>query len=85
MNLNIQHKNRYFFWQVAVLACRCSFAQMCFKKGAFENFVNFSRKYVLESPFKKVAGLKPCNFIKKETPTQVFSSEISEIFKKTFF
>ena len=26
-----------------------------------------------------------CSFIKKETPTQVFSSEICEIFKNTFF
>ena len=26
-----------------------------------------------------------CNFIKKETPTQVFSCEFSEMFKKTFF
>ena len=26
-----------------------------------------------------------CNFIKKETPTQVLSCEISEIFKNSFF
>ena len=34
--------------------------------------------------FNKVAG-KACNFIKKETPTQVFSCEYCEIFKKTNF
>ena len=26
-----------------------------------------------------------CNFIKKETPTQVFSCEFSEVFKNIFF
>ena len=41
---------------------------------------------VLESPFNKVAGLKAHNFIKKEAPTQVFSSEYSEIVKNnTYF
>ena len=39
---------------------------------------------VLESLFNKVAGLKACSFIKK-TPTQVFSCEYCEIFKKPFF
>ena len=35
--------------------------------------------------FNKLAGSKAFNFIKKETPTQVFSSEYYEIFKNTFF
>ena len=35
--------------------------------------------------FNKLAGLKAFNFIKNETPTQVFSSEYYEIFKNTFF
>ena len=35
--------------------------------------------------FKKVTGLRPCNFIKKETPTRVFSCKICEIFKNTYF
>ena len=38
---------------------------------------------VLESLFNKVGGLA-CNFIKKETPTQVFSCEYCEILKKGF-
>ena len=43
-----------------------------------ENFANFTGKHqCLESLFNKVADLK-------ETPTQVFSSEICEIFKDTF-
>ena len=33
----------------------------------------------------KVTGLKACNFIKKETPTQVFSSEYHKICKNSFF
>ena len=36
--------------------------------------------------FNKVTGLMTCNFIKKETPTQVFSCECLKIFeKKTFY
>ena len=40
---------------------------------------------MLESLFNKVADLKTCHFIKKETPTQVLSCEYCEIFKNTFF
>ena len=40
---------------------------------------------VLESLFNKVAELKACNFIKKETPRQVFSREYGEIFKNSRF
>ena len=36
---------------------------------------------VLESP---VIKLKASNFIRKETPTQIFSCEICKIFKNTF-
>ena len=39
---------------------------------------------MLEFLFNKVAGLKACVFIEKETPTQVFSCEYWEIFKNSF-
>ena len=35
--------------------------------------------------YNRVAGLKACNFIEKETPKQAFSSGYSKIFKNTFF
>ena len=36
---------------------------------------------VLESlSLNKAAGLKICNFIKKQSPTQVFSCEYSKVF-----
>ena len=34
--------------------------------------------------FNKVTGLMACNFIKKETPTQVFSCECLKMFEKNF-
>ena len=34
--------------------------------------------------FNKVTGLMTCNFIKKETPTQVFSCEYLKMFEKNF-
>ena len=50
---------------------RCSI-----KKGVVRNFVKFTRKHLCQSLF---------NFIRKETLVQVFSCEICEIFKNTFF
>ena len=40
---------------------------------------------MLLSFFNKVAGLKICNFIKKENPTQVFLCKYYEFFKDSFF
>ena len=45
---------------------------------------NHNKIVVLESLFNKVTGLKACNFIKTETPTQVFSSEYLKNFKNSF-
>ena len=39
---------------------------------------------MLEFLFNKAADLKVCNFIKKETPPQLFSCEYHEIFKNSF-
>ena len=39
---------------------------------------------MLESLFNKVAANQVCHFTKK-TPTQMFSCEICEIFKNTYF
>ena len=51
-----------------------SHPQMFFKIGVRKNFANFTgKKPLLESLFNKVA----------ETPTQVFSCEITKIFKNT--
>ena len=41
--------------------------------------------FVLESLFNKVTGLMAYNFIKKETPTQVFPREYHKMFEKSFF
>ena len=56
---------------------------MFFKIAVLKNF-SLSRKQLLESPFNKVAGLTVCIFIKKKTPTQLFSCEYCEILKSTF-
>ena len=60
---------------------RCSM-----KKGALINFTKFTGKHLCQSLFfHKIAGLKACNFIKKETMTQAFSCEFCKISKNTFF
>ena len=59
---------------------------MFFKIGDLKKFRNIHRKApLLESFLKKVGGLQICNFIQKETATQVFSCEYYEIFKNTLF
>ena len=47
---------------------------MFFKIVVFKIFAIFTGKH-----------LQPCNFIKKETPTQVFSREYCEIFNNSLF
>ena len=46
---------------------------MCFmKRGVLRNFAKFTGKHLCHSTFfNKVADV--CNFIKKDTPAQVFS------------
>ena len=57
------------------------------EKAVPKKFLNIHRKTtVLESLFNRVAGLKACNFIKRDsnTATQVFSWEYCKIFKNTY-
>ena len=50
-----------------------------------QRFCKFHGKTpALESLFNKVADLKVCNFIKKETPPQLFSCRYHKIFKNSF-
>ena len=56
-------------------------------KAVLKKFLNIHRKEtVLESLFNRVAGLKVCNFIKRDsdTATQVFSCEYCKMFKNTY-
>ena len=66
---------------------RSSRSQMFFKIGVLKNFAIFTGKHLCwglffnRVPFRK--GLQAFNFIKKETPTQLFSCEYCEILKNT--
>ena len=66
---------------------RSSHQRCSIRKAVLRNFAKIHRKHLPESFFNKVAGLRPqaCNFIKKETLTQVFSSGFCEISKVVFF
>ena len=68
--------------------CRSSHQRCSVKKVVPRNAANFIGKQLCQSLFfYKVAGLLgcSCNFIKKETLTQVFSCEFCEISKNNFF
>ena len=62
-------------------------AQTCFvKKGVLRNFAKFTGKHLCQSLFfNKVAGLKSCNYTKKDTLAQVFSGDFCEISKNVIF
>ena len=50
---------------------------MFFKICVLKNFADFPGKHLCWSLFfDNIAALKTCGFIKKDTPTQVFSYEI---------
>ena len=59
------------------------------KKGVLKNFAKFTGKHLCRSLFfKKVASLRPTTFLFKKGfrhRRQVFSCEVYEIFKNTFF
>ena len=61
---------------------RNSRSQLFFKIRVLKNFVNFTGKHLCWSLFLSLSvGVS----LLKETPTQVFFSEIYEIFKNIFF
>ena len=54
------------------------------KKDIRRNFAKFTGKQLWQSLFfNKVAGLKACNCVKKETLAQMFSCEFCKISKNT--
>ena len=57
-----------------------------FQNRCYYKFPDIHKKIsVLGSLFNKVTGLMACNFINKETPTQVFSCEYHKMFEKSIF
>ena len=50
-----------------------------------ENFANFAGKPVLESLFKKVAGLRPCNVTKKRLQHRCFPVKFAKFLRTTLF
>ena len=61
------------------------FANVLQNRSSYKFLAIRKKISVLESLFNKVTGLMPCNFIKKETPTQVLSCEYHKMFENSFF
>ena len=73
-------------WIVTVAYLKKQPPEALCKKMCSEKFRKFYRKTtMLESLFKKVAGLRTCNFLKKRLQHRCFSSEISETRLKKVF
>ena len=56
--------------------------EVFYEKRCSQKFNKIHRKHLCQSPFFKPQA---CNFIKKETPAEVFSREFCEISKNIFF
>ena len=61
---------------------RNSQQRCCVKKIIFENFAKFTGKHLCWSLF--LSRSQACNFIKKETPTKVFSGDFAKFWKSPF-
>ena len=57
--------------------------ELFYKEGIHKNSAKFTRKHLCQSLFFERP--ETCNFIEKESLTQVFSCEFWEIFKNTYF
>ena len=64
---------------------RSSNPEMFCKKGVLKNFENLTGNNCAEVSFLLKYRPEAQNFIKKETPTQVFSCEFCKIYKSTLF
>ena len=65
---------------LAILVTKAVVLKRSIKKDVLTNFAKFTGKPVAEIPSPTA-----CNFIKKESLAQVFSSEFCEISSNTFF
>ena len=64
---------------------RRSYRRCSVKIVVLKNFAKLTGKHLYQGLFfNKVVGLRPANFIKKETLAQLFSCDFCEIFKSTF-
>ena len=55
------------------------------KRGVLRNVAKFAGKHLDQRLFLNNVAAKACNFIKKESLSQVFSYEFCEISKNTVF
>ena len=70
---------------MSMFSFKSSHLKFSVKKGVLKNFASFTGKHPCWSLFLiKLQAFRVATLL-KETPTQVFSSEICEIFKNTYF
>ena len=81
----LQLSNYYFTYEHYYHIALSRFLEVAVRrysqKGVLKHFTKFKGKHLCQS----CQSASVCNFIKKETLTQVLSYEFCEIFKNTFF
>ena len=88
-NLSFLFKSKVTFAKLKSEECSLQNSFQKMQKQPFANFLQNRSSYkfpnIHKEIFVTVRGQKTCNFNKKETPVQVFSSEYHKIFKNNFF
>ena len=64
---------------------RSSYRRFSIYKGVFKSLAIFRGKQLCRTFFESSYEFQACNIIKKETSTQVFSCDIFENFRNTFY
>ena len=74
---------RILLWQLLKLLSRSSHAEMFCKKVLLKTLQSSEKKTSARVSFLMITP-PACNFIKKETPKQMFSCRFCRVFKNTF-
>ena len=85
---HVKVSNLYKWWKCMlkiVFLFRSSHRRCSVRKGVLRNFAKFTEEHLCQSLFFNKVRPKACNFIKKETLSQVFSFAFCGISKYTFF
>ena len=73
-------------WKLKLVHSRSSHPELFCKRDVPRNFAKFTEKHLCQRLFfNKVVDLRPATLFKKETLPQVFSCELCEKCKNTFF
>ena len=79
------HRNNKSLFSYQIFSVQKQPPEVFCEKIVLRNFAKFTGKYLCQNLFYNEVAGQACNFIKRETLTQVLSCELCKISKNTFF